>query len=566
MAIDDRTDADREWLLDAARGKITSEGALEAVRNLRRAPETLRQDREAIQALAEGDLLSDGDPRRFPDGPPPWEQPVDVDPEATAAFDRLRWASAIHERDKARDQVEFLELELKGLREDAETARALERLEELPEEDRDAIDQLTAAWKRADALADALEHLPADRQEFARQMAEVIAGNQELQDELSRATWASRTRNHGDQGEDVDPDRHLLGLRPVADIAAEVDAAGPPTFLFSPVWPSDAYGVVAAAHKVGKSWIMLDAAVSVASGTRWLELFPCESPGPVMVFLGEGGARKMTRRGRAVARSKGLQWDELPILMSERVPRLSDDKAISALTLELDRHPAALVIIDPLYLAAAGANGKQLYEMATVLEPVQVACQRAGAALMVAHHFNRDTSRQGSDRMSGAGPAEWGRVLVSVDKSADLRDVKTGRTDVTLELSLDGDEITGGKRTVKRSVWADDVTDLGSPLNYQVQPTVPLAAPDAYDGLADCMATIVDYFREHPGVVLSKTKACAELRDYRAAREEESFRDALVGMALERLALDRVLDRTEGKRNSINFRAADHGECGDESL
>jgi len=33
---------------------------------------------------------------------------------------------------------------------------------------------------------------------------------------------------------------------------------------------------------------------------------------------------------------------------------------------ELDANPAAVVIFDPLYLAARGANGADLYEMAHI--------------------------------------------------------------------------------------------------------------------------------------------------------------------------------------------------------
>lgn len=529
MAAADQS-PDRLWFLAAYRGDNRTDDALDAVRRFRSSPSLIAGDPEGLAALTEGDECHPDDGDRWPGG----------SRQAFADAQRdIAWMNVVRERDQLRDKLEFRDLDLRSLQDDVDAGRAIERLDKLPEDQRDLAYQL------------------ATRDE------EIAA----LEKQLVEAYWPL----DDDQGaEDLDPDRHLLGLRPVGDIAVEVDAAGEPAFLFNPVWPSDAHGVLGAAWKVGKTWITLDAAVSVASGTRWLELFPCDNPGPVVMFLGEGGARKMTRRGRAVAHSKGLKWDNLPILLAERVPHLSDAKAIAALAVELHRHPAALVIIDPLYLAAAGAKGSQLYEMATVLEPVQVACQQAGAALMVAHHFNRDTSRKDSERFSGAGPAEWGRVLVSVEKAAEVRDAKTGRTDVTLDLTLDGDEITGGKHRITRSVWADDSTVLGSRLNYVVLPqespdVLARAKKEEHDALKECMATIVDYFSEHPRVVLSKTKACAELRDYRKALGQDSFRDALVGMALERLHLDHVLDRTDGKRGAINFRAADHGECGNEA-
>ena len=68
-----------------------------------------------------------------------------------------------------------------------------------------------------------------------------------------------------------------------------------------------------------------------------------------------------------------------------------------------------LVIVDPLYLSARGANLADLYAMGEMLEGVQRLCQEHGAALLVVTHFNRKQGA-GAGRITGAGPAEWGRV------------------------------------------------------------------------------------------------------------------------------------------------------------
>jgi hypothetical protein len=154
MAIDDHT-ADRAWFLAAYRGDITTDDALEHVRNARRSP-VVQADADAIAALDEGDKRFPDDKRRWPTGPAPWEQSIDVDPEATAAFAEmesvrkreLRWASTIHQRDQALDQVEFLELELHALKADVAAGRALEKLEAAPEDERDFYYQLAEMEER----------------------------------------------------------------------------------------------------------------------------------------------------------------------------------------------------------------------------------------------------------------------------------------------------------------------------------------------------------------------------------------------------------------------------------
>lgn len=44
--------------------------------------------------------------------------------------------------------------------------------------------------------------------------------------------------------------------------------------------------------KAGKTWAVLDAAVSVASGTPWLGRFACQQ-GSVLVYAGEGVGKSL---------------------------------------------------------------------------------------------------------------------------------------------------------------------------------------------------------------------------------------------------------------------------------
>ena len=269
----------------------------------------------------------------------------------------------------------------------------------------------------------------------------------------------------------------VLGLRWAGDVAAEVDAAPPRRWLFRRVWPSDAYGVVGAKHKAGKSWLMVEAAVAAASGAPWLGAFEVDTTGPVLLFAGEGGAAKLTRRGRAVAACRGHRWDDLPILVAERVPHLADPVQLLALRQAVQQYRPVLVLIDPLYLAVgAQGDGRNLFAMGGLLEGAQHAVQEIGAALIVSHHNNRDTSKEGSDKLSGAGPAEWGRVLVAMSVTYRHEDEATGRTDVRFNLDVDGDEVAGGRHSFRRVIDAADQDDLASPMRYDLSVTVGVEA------------------------------------------------------------------------------------------
>ena len=257
---------------------------------------------------------------------------------------------------------------------------------------------------------------------------------------------------------------HTLGE--LIDIVANRPA---PKFLASPIWPGDAYGVLGAEMKAGKTWLVSDLVVTTAHGGAWLGQFPIERPGPVVAFLGEGGDRKMLRRIAAVADFYGIvEHRSLPIVLCLRAPHLSDQQHLAMIAYKLDEVRPSLTVIDPLYLAARGAQGSQLYEMGAVLEDIQLLCQQVDSALLVSHHHNRQKG-QGMGRLSGAGPAEWGRVIVSAEVKSSRTDDETKETAVVLQLVFVGDEVPETTLTICRRVRAVDPDNLASPLVYSVQ-------------------------------------------------------------------------------------------------
>jgi RecA-family ATPase len=236
-----------------------------------------------------------------------------------------------------------------------------------------------------------------------------------------------------------------LIVEDLADVLARVDAAGPPSWLVEGLWPRDAYGVFAAEDKAGKTWAILDLALSVAAGRPWLGHFTCPPSGRVLVFLGEGGDRAMVRRLRAIGAYKGIDLAVLAnlglIRLCFRVPKLSSGAELEAVAAELADRPAALVVLDPLYLAVGtGGAGADLYAMGAILSGIQGVCQHAGAALVVVTHWNKTGEGRGARRISGVGPGAWGRVLASAGV-AHRASSPDGTTAVVLEV-----EVTGGER------------------------------------------------------------------------------------------------------------------------
>jgi hypothetical protein len=258
-----------------------------------------------------------------------------------------------------------------------------------------------------------------------------------------------------------------LEFRRFADLAAEVDAAGPRQWLIRGIWPAGDYGVHAAEPKAQKTWNTADLAVSVATGTPWLGTFPIDTVGPVIVFHGEGGKASIVRRIRAVLAERSLDEQDLQVEVCVRAPHLGDLQHLTEFAARIEIVQPALVVLDPLYLSAGGANLRDLYEMGALLEAPQRICQAAGASFWVVHHFNRQNGA-GAARITGAGPSEWGRVLVTATVKARHTHPDSLATDVVTELEIIGGEVPDRTIRVRRHIVADDPDDLDSPLRVTV--------------------------------------------------------------------------------------------------
>lgn len=333
--------------------------------------------------------------------------------------------------------------------------------------------------------------------------------------------------------------RPSLEFVSIEEVAERV-AAGPAGWLLEGLWPEDAYGLLGAEQKAGKTWAALDLAVSVLTGSPWLGAFACPTPGPVVAIFGEGGERATLRRLEAIVAARGGDRRDLAGLrLCFRAPKLTDRDALAAIVAELEASRPRLVVLDPLYLAARGSDPRSLVAMGEALSGLQYAAQDAGAALVVTHHWNKTGTGNGADRFSGAGAAEWGRVLGSaaVERRQTLED---GTSVVRLRWRFTGSEIADREFVMARRVRAEDPADLGSALTYGVE--VEEDAPHG-DGRPLSQARVLAALEGSapPGLTV------AEIGD-RLAVEGSPLKARTIQLALAALAAEGALDGEEGPR------------------
>jgi hypothetical protein len=290
----------------------------------------------------------------------------------------------------------------------------------------------------------------------------------------SPSTDAEPTFDEADDGSDQ-AELNFVGYRQMRQRVANAPA---PRYLFDGIIAEGDYGMLAAEDKAGKSLVMLDAGISAASGTKWMNRFECNFQGDVILCLGEGSERKQVRRIDAIARSKGLtekQIDRLPLHILLSVPQVKDEDHIIELEEKIRTTKAVLCIIDPFYLAASGVDFAKLSDVGQALKPVQEVCQRYNCALIISHHWNKTGTGTGSNRTSGVGLTAWGRFLISVEIKKSSSDPVTRKTVVLQNWEIKGDEVMTEDFAVERTVWVDDPTDLSSPMHYE------LTLPDGQD-------------------------------------------------------------------------------------
>ena len=133
---------------------------------------------------------------------------------------------------------------------------------------------------------------------------------------------------------------------PVHAINPQPDA---PQWLVRDLWTSAAVGVIGGQPKVGKSWLGLDLAVSVASGTPALGRFPVEATGPALVYLAEDALPRVRDRVAHLCRHRGLKLArlDLQVVTADRL-RLDTERDQLALDHTVQRLRPALLLLDPL--------------------------------------------------------------------------------------------------------------------------------------------------------------------------------------------------------------------------
>ena len=120
-------------------------------------------------------------------------------------------------------------------------------------------------------------------------------------------------------------------------------------WLVQHLWGAAAVGVIGGAPKACKSWLGLELAAAVASGTACLGYFQVETPEPVVAYLAEDALYAVRQRITQICQHRRLALEKLNLhVVTAPTLRLDLEPDRRALDQTLAQLHPKLLLLDPL--------------------------------------------------------------------------------------------------------------------------------------------------------------------------------------------------------------------------
>jgi AAA domain len=191
-------------------------------------------------------------------------------------------------------------------------------------------------------------------------------------------------------------------LLPVS-LAAHLDVQEPDLrWLVRPLWGRAAVGVIGGQPKLGKSWLGLSLAVSVASATPCLDHFPVDNPGRALVYLAEDALPMVRARIEALCQHHRLDIAALDLHVitapSLRLDLERDQERLAATVAALR---PALLLLDPL-IRIHRCEENSSTEISALLAYLRELQRTFDLAVALVHHVSKRSRDRPGQALRGS--------------------------------------------------------------------------------------------------------------------------------------------------------------------
>ena len=193
--------------------------------------------------------------------------------------------------------------------------------------------------------------------------------------------------------------------------ASQLPLSGPQThWLIEGLWSEQAVGILGGEPKCCKSFLALDIAVSVASGTACLRQFPVRRSGPVLVFPAEDSFAVVRQRLEGIASAAQVSFQTLPVeVITAPALRLDTPTDRQRLRDTVQNFQPVLLILDPL-IRLHRVDENDATQIATLLSYLRELQRQFQLAVLLVHHARKDShaSRPGQALRGSSELHGWG--------------------------------------------------------------------------------------------------------------------------------------------------------------
>jgi hypothetical protein len=163
-------------------------------------------------------------------------------------------------------------------------------------------------------------------------------------------------------------------------------------WLVEELWCARSVGVIGGAPKCAKTWLSLDMALSVATGTPCLGKYAVPEPGPVLVYLAEDALVAVRERIEGMAWHRGLDLDRVEVhVITAPVLRLDQERDRMRLWETTRRLRPRLLVLDPL-VRLHGIDENRAGDVAELLAYFRSLQRELGLSVLLVHHTRKNAA------------------------------------------------------------------------------------------------------------------------------------------------------------------------------
>lgn len=193
------------------------------------------------------------------------------------------------------------------------------------------------------------------------------------------------------------------------------------SWLIEWLWGEECVGFIAGHPKSHKSWLSLDMAVSVASGTPCLGRFSVPHPGPVLVYAAEDHLNTVRTRLSGLCTSRGISFADLAVeVITEPVVRLDRVEEQERLRRTLDQIQPRALFLDPLVRVYGEVDENSAQQVSQFLSYLRAIQREYRMAVVLVHHARKAQAgaHQAGQALRGSGDLyAWVDELISLRRT-----------------------------------------------------------------------------------------------------------------------------------------------------